>query len=445
MKSILRRLVRSAGALLTLGIVFATSLLAQEQAAFAWHGLLRDSAGAPIADARLKLTGTATAEASTSADGSFTLSALRGGQYRLAIIAEGKIAAYAQAIALASDAPPVVITLSSQGEITVATPQGTSTTGGEALSGKAVSSLPLNGRDFSTLLLLAAGTMTDTNGATNFTQQFAINGQRGVEATFAMDGADISDPEMGGSTFSNFNVDAVEEIQSQSGWMPAEVGRGASGFTNIVTRSGRSGFHGSIFEFVRNSAFDARNFFDHPTPAYPGRIPPFRRNEFGFTNGGPVYIPHFYDGRKRTFYFTEYQGFRQVLGTTQVMPVPTAAQRPSGGSNIVSDTVSFPDGTTDSLAIPVNPSIAAILARYPLPNLPTGSFDANTYATASKVATNANQFSLRIDHKLSAKNQFFARFTMDNLTGPTTNPDQTAIDPAFAVEYLDRQRNVVGT
>jgi hypothetical protein len=89
-----------------------------------------------------------------------------------------------------------------------------------------------------------------------------------------MDGADISDPEMGGATFSNFNVDAVEEIQSSSGWMPAEIGRGASGFTNIITRSGASGFHGSFFEFVRNSAFDARNYFDHATPAYPGRIPP---------------------------------------------------------------------------------------------------------------------------------------------------------------------------
>ena len=75
--------------------------------------------------------------------------------------------------------------------------------------------------------------MTDANGATNFTAQFAINGQRGVEATFAMDGADISDPEMGGTTFSNFNVDAVEGIDSSSGWMPAEIGRGAAGFTNI--------------------------------------------------------------------------------------------------------------------------------------------------------------------------------------------------------------------
>ncbi len=86
-------------------------------------------------------------------------------------------------------------------------------TGGEKLSAKAVSELPLNKRDFSQLLLLAAGTMTDTNGAANFTQQFAVNGQRGTAAVFAMDGADSSDPEMGGATFTNFNVDAVEEIR----------------------------------------------------------------------------------------------------------------------------------------------------------------------------------------------------------------------------------------
>jgi len=393
----------------------------------------------------VRLTGAATAEASTGPDGAFTLPALPVGKYKLTVDAEGRKLTSSQTIDLTPAMPVELITLSNRGEIQVAEQQQTGATGGVALSSQAVSELPLNKRDFSSLLLLAAGTMTDTNGATNFTAQFAINGQRGVEATFAMDGADISDPEMGGATLSNFNVDAVEGIDSSSGWMPADIGRGAAGFTNIHTRSGASGFHGSFFEFVRNSAFDARNYFDHPTPAYPGRIPPFRRNEFGFTNGGPVYIPHLYDGRNRTFYFTEYQGFRQVLGTTQVMPIPTAAQRPAGGTNIVSDTVSFPDGTTDSLAIPVNPSIAAILARYPLPNLPTGSFGANTYATPSKVTTNADQLSLRIDHKLSAKNQFFARFTMDNLTGPTTNPDQTAIDPAFAVEYLDRQRNVVGT
>jgi hypothetical protein len=423
---------------------------AQQPAQVVWRGMLRNPAGAAIPAAKIRLDGNGVAaEADTGTDGKFQLAALPAGQYLLTVETDRRKIDCAQPIDLAPAAPPVALTLSARGELTVAVLTGPTATGGEELSSQAVSELPLNKRDFSTLLLLAAGTMTDTNGATNFTQQFAINGQRGVEATFAMDGADISDPEMGGATFTNFNVDAVESIDSSSGWMPAEIGRGAAGFTNIHTRSGASGFHGSVFEFVRNSAFDARNYFDHPTPAYPGRIPPFRRNEFGFTNGGPFFIPNVYDGRKRTFYFTQYQGFRQVLGTTQVMPVPSATQRPGNGCQtnrqIVCDTVTYPDKSTDTLYVPVDSSIAAVLARYPLPNDPTGPFGENTYATASKVDTDANQFSLRLDHKFSSKDQFFARFNMDDLTGPTTNPDQTALDPSFGIQYIDRQRNVVGT
>jgi len=422
------------------GLLFLNLAAFSQQAAQpVWRGIVRDTAGAPVAGAKVRLAAKQVqAEAMTAADGQFKIPALPVGQYRLTLEVGGRKVAYSAPVDLAPAAPAVVLTLSAS-ELTLAVLKGQVATGGEELSSQAVSELPLNKRDFSTLLLLAAGTMTDANGATNFTQQFAINGQRGVEATFAMDGADISDPEMGGSTFSNFNVDAVEGIDSNSGWMPAEIGRGAAGFTNILTRSGASGFHGSVFEFVRNSAFDARNYFDHPSVAYPGRIPPFRRNEFGFTNGGPIFIPHLYDGRKRTFYFVQYQGFRQVLGTTQVLPVPTASER-SG-----MDTLTYTDGSVDTLTVPVDPGIASVLARYPLPNYSTGSYGAHTYATASKVATNADQFSLRLDHKISNKDQFFARFTLDNLTGPTTNPDQTAIDPAFAIQYIDRQRNVVGT
>ena len=432
-------------ALAALVFVVATAW-GQQGAQNGWQGVLRNAAGAPIGAAKVRLAGLAgEAEANTGADGRFQLSALPAGQYRLSVEANHRRVLYALPIDLASGAPAVAITLSARGELTVALLKTQTGTGGEELSSQAVSELPLNKRDFSTLLLLAAGTMTDSNGMTNFTAQFAINGQRGVEATFAMDGADISDPEMGGATFSNFNVDAVEGIDSSSGWMPAEIGRGAAGFTNIRTRSGASGFHGSFFEFVRNSAFDARNYFDHPTEAYPGRIPPFRRNEFGFTNGGPVNIPHFYDGSKRTYYFVQYQGFRQVLGTTQVMPVPSLDQR----SGI--DTVNFPDPNDptktipDTLTVPVNTDIAAILERYPKANFPTGPYGVNTYATASKVATNADQFSVRLDHKFASKDQFFARFVMDNLSGPTTNPDQTAIDPSFGITYVDHQRNVVAT
>jgi len=430
-----RALCAGAAALLLLGA--AAPQAQQPPAPVTWQGSLRDASGAPVARATIRLIGHGVrAETHTDAGGGFHFTALPPGQYRLTVEVRGRTIEYPSPIEMTAAAPAAALTLSGDGDLSVAARQQTQATGGERLSSAAVSGLPLNGRDISQLLLLAAGTMTDANGATNFTQQFAINGQRGVEATFAMDGADISDPEMGGSTFSNFNVDAIEEIQSSSGWMPAEIGRGASGFTNIVTRSGASGFHGSFFEFLRNSVLDARNYFDHATPVYPGRIPPFHRDEFGFTNGGAILIPHVYDGRERTFYFTQYQGFRQLLGTTQVMPVPTADQRAG------LDTTAFPG---DTLEVPVDPGIASVLKRYPLPNDPAGSFGIYTYATPSNVVTNANQFSLRIDHAFSSRDHFFARFNMDNLTGPVTNPDQTAIDPSFGVTYIDRQRNVAAS
>ncbi len=253
--------------------------------------------------------------------GKFQFSGLAPGQYQLGVNVSGHAMKLQQPIDVIAGLQSMLFAITDQGLVLSTAPQEQSNAEGEEkLTSQKVNELPLNKRDFSALLLMAAGTMTDANGATNFTAQFAINGQRGVEAVFAMNGADISDPEMGGSTFSNFNVDAVQEIQSSSGWMPAKIGQGASGFTNIITRSGSSGFHGSFFEFLRNSALDARNYFDYSTPETPGRIPPFRRNEFGFTNGGPVVLPHIYDGRGKTFYFGEYQGFRQVLGTTQVLP-----------------------------------------------------------------------------------------------------------------------------
>lgn len=399
---------------------------------------MHHAAGLPTRSATIRLSGkNGEFVSNASVDGSFQFADLVPGDYELNVVIDGSVHRCAEPLKLTMDSPPAVVNISLEGIVSVEfRSEEAAKTGGEKLSSQTVSAIPLNKRDFSQLLLLAAGTMTDSNGQTNFTQQFAINGQRGVEAVFAMDGADTSDPEMGGATFSNFNVDAVEEIHSTSGWMPAEIGRGAAGFTNIVTRSGSSGFHGSFFEFLRNSALDARNYFDHPSIAEPGRIPPFRRNEFGFTNGGPIILPRIYDGSGKTFYFVQYQGFRQVLGTTQVLPVPTAAER-SG-----LDTTAFPG---DTLVVTPAPAIAKILARYPLPNNPTGPYGPNTYAASSKVVTNANQFSIRLDQMLSPKSHLMARFNFNNLFGPTTNPDQTTIDPSFGVVYVDHQRNGVIT
>jgi hypothetical protein len=407
-----------------------------------WNGVLRDAAGKPVGDAKITLRANSsdrTYEARTSANGAFVFSGIAPGTYTLAAEAAGKTWTAAKPIVIAEgSAPNLELTLSATDQtLTVAVagqPQGTERkgSGGEHLSSEEVSGLPLNERDFSKLLLLAAGTMTDTNGAANFTQQFAFNGQRGVATAFAMDGGATTDPELGGATFANFNVDAIHEVQSNSGVMPAEIGQGAAGFTNVVTKSGTGQLHGSGFEFVRNAAFDARNFFDHTSDLDPRRIPPFVRNEFGATIGGPVVLPGIYDGHGKTFFFGEYAGFRQVLGTTQVFAVPTADERKG------IDTTSFPG---DTLTVPVSPQIASILARYPLPNDPTGSFGARTYAASSKVVTDTDQFSIRVDHKISDKATLFTRFSLNNVDGPTTNPDQTAIDPSFAVKFLDHQRN----
>jgi hypothetical protein len=434
-----------------LGTVYAAPQTAS------WHGTIRNAQGKALPEAQVELRGVEGGHVVyTTADsnGDFVFTALTAGSYcvsvhwrqeaaeserPLEIHEEEEVAA---SLEVTPDGRRLVVRMnggsssslshgaSNPHAATTAGPQGS---GGETLSSKQVSSLPLNKRDFSQLLLLAAGTQTDTNGSSNFTQQFAVNGQRGSTAVFAIDGIFASDPEISGATFSNFNVEAIEEIRSSSGVMPAEIGEGAASYTDVITKSGASEIHGAVFSFVRNAAFDARNFFDRRSLAQPGRIPPFARNEFGFTNGGPVVLPGLYDGRGRTFYFGEYQGFRQVLGTTQVFPVPTLAERQG------LDSTAYPG---DTLQVPVNPQVAQVLARYPLPDDPQGAYGARTYAISSRVVTNSDQFSIRMDHRISDQAQFFARFSFDNLTGPNTNPAQTVLDPSFAITFLEHERNL---
>jgi carboxypeptidase family protein len=409
-------------------------------AASSWHGVLRDNSANPVADAVLTLHSTSSDLeylTKSSANGEFSFDAIEPQSYRLTVHALGHDWTAAEPLKITEGiAFSADLELSGEDQQLRVVPRAAGSPAqanrGQRLSSEEVSSLPLNERDFSKLLLLAAGTMTDTNGAANFTQQFSVNGQRGVSSVFAIDGTTTTDPELGGATFANFNVDAIQEVQSSSGVMPADIGAGAAGFTNVITKAGSNHLHGSIFEFVRNAAFDARNFFDHQDPLDTRRLPPFVRNEFGLTDGGPLFLPGFYDGRGKTYFFAEYQGFRQVLGTTQVFAVPTAAER------LGVDTTTFPG---DTLTVPVSSAIAPILARYPSPNDPSGPFGARTYATSSKVVTNTDQFSVRLDHHLSSSATLFGRFSLNRVNGPTTNPDQTAIDPSFGVNFFDHQRS----
>ena len=261
-------------------------------------GVLRDSGGKPAGMATVKLIGANSKQeyfATTSGSGQFAFTGIVAGSYTLTVNAGGKIWSAADPVIIKEDATLAAeVLLPAEGQVlrvTLVQNAGSAqASGGEHLSTGEVSRLPLNERDFSKLLLLAAGTMTDTNGAANFTQQFAVNGQRGSAAVFAMDGADTTDPELGGATFSNFNVDAIQEVQSSSGVMPADTGHGAAGFTNVITKSGSEQVHGSLFEFVRNASFDARNFFDHKNDLDTRRLPAFARNEFG------AHLRHIFQG-----------------------------------------------------------------------------------------------------------------------------------------------------
>ncbi|HTB16720.1 MAG TPA: carboxypeptidase-like regulatory domain-containing protein, partial [Bryobacteraceae bacterium] len=294
--------------------------------AASWNGVLRDAAGHPIAQATVMLSHDSrlVLQSATDAQGRFQFDDISEGHYSILVQWMGRSAS--TAVDVAGERFETSLDLTDTNVLSLHAAE-TGATGGEHLSSDKVAGLPLNKRDFSQLLLLAAGAQTDTNGAANFTQQFAVNGQRGTNAMFAMDGITSSDPELGGATFSNFNVDAIDEIRSDSGVLPASDGQGAASFTDIITKSGGNQMHGAVFEFLRNAAFDARNFFDRRSIADPGRIPPFKRNEFGFTNGGPVVVPGLYDGRGKTYYFAEYQGFRQILSSTQIISVPTADER----------------------------------------------------------------------------------------------------------------------
>src|SRR6266481_3237911 len=203
---------------LLFGLMVAVALKAQQSSpsASAWAGAVRTAAGEPVAGAKVTVFTPGAKKnltAVTGTDGRFAIADLRLGPNRVSVQLPGR--GPTGQVAVNITGVTIVLTVSDQNVLSIAANPQTSAgvsngnaasgTSGEKLSSQKVNELPLNGRDFSTLLLLAAGTMTDVNGQTNFTQQFAINGQRGVEAVFAMDGADVSDPEMGGSTFTNFD------------------------------------------------------------------------------------------------------------------------------------------------------------------------------------------------------------------------------------------------
>ena len=297
-----------------------------------------------------------------------------------------------------------------------------------AVETKQVTELPLNGRQFAQLILLTPGSLPIALGqSTSFKVQLGagsyspvINGQRSRFNNFTLDGVENNDP-MFNSYALNPSVDAIQEFSVQSRGDAGEQGRSMGSDIVVVTRSGTNQYRGSVWEFLRNTDLDARNFFDPQRPN-------FKQNQFGGTFGGPVRLPH-YKGRDRTFFFGYYEGFRFVRSANNIGTVPTDAMRSGDFSaaglpriydiNTTRADASVPGGYARDVfpgnRIPqsrLDANATALLQQvYPAPNLP--GFTRNYINTTPQKQQN-DQGSIRVDHKLTSANTLFARFSYND-------------------------------
>jgi hypothetical protein len=289
---------------------------------------------------------------------------------------------------------------------------------GTVVGHEQVVQLPLNGRSFILLAQLAPGVAMPASSPLP-----RINGGRPRTNEYLFDGISVLQPEPGQVAFFPV-IDAIQEFKIESNSPPAEFGRFNGGVINLTTRSGANAFHGDGFEFVRNEALNARNYFQSTIPAKPA----YRRNQFGGTAGGPLVQDH-------TFFFIDYQGQRQSIGRTQISVVPTLLQRQGifteaigGRVPAIFDPVSAPGAGRTQFpgnAIPfgrIDPVALALLQRYPLATSPGTS---NNYSRTDNEIDNQDQWDVRIDHRFSNRDQAFGRLTYfrDGFIPVTPLPD----------------------
>jgi len=279
---------------------------------------------------------------------------------------------------------------------------------GAVLNSTTVRELPLNGRSWTDLATLQPGVgavQTQAPYATGalrgnrgFGNQISVAGARPQQNNYRLDGISINDYANGGPGSiigGNLGVDAILEFSVLTSNPSAEYGRTSGGVVNAITRSGTNQFHGGAYEFLRNSALDARNFFDAQS------IPPFRRNQFGALAGGPI-------RKDKTFIFGDYEGIRQSKGITYVDTVPSLPAR---------------TGNLSAGSVTVDPAAAKYLSFYPLPNGPlVGNGDRAIFTFAGPQIVSENFFTLRGDQKISEKDSLFATYEFDDAR--FTSPDK---------------------
>src|SRR6195256_1838002 len=285
--------------------------------------------------------------------------------------------------------------------------------------------LPLNGRSWTDLATLQPGVnalsilqptfeVGTDRGNRGFGAQLSISGGRPQENNYRLDGVSINDYGNGGPGSvlgGNLGVDSIQEFSVLTSNYSAEYGKTSGGVVNAITRSGTNQFHGSVYEFLRNDALDAANFFEDPT------VPPFKRNQFGASAGAPI-------RKDKTFIFGDYESIRQSLGTTTPTKVLSLPAR-SGILNFPKDPFP-PNCTPTSVAnqcqVTVDSSVKAFLALEPPPSGPViGDGNTAQYNFAPIQVVNENFFTIRADQNISDKDKLFGTYSFDN--APSTRPD----------------------
>ena len=314
-------------------------------------GTVKDSSGGFIPNAQVLITDVATGVSrtvSSDAAGLYASPNLLPGTYEIRVTAQGFSTEVQRGVTLTVGAEQVldftmrVGETSQTVEVTTEAPtvELTSSTLSAQVSAATVRELPLNGRSWTDLANLqpgVAGIETQANfaqgadrGNRGFGAQVTISGGRPQQNNYRMDGISVNDYSNGppGSVMGGtLGVDAIQEFSVLTSNFSAEYGKSSGGVVNGISRSGTNSFHGSAYEFLRNSAMDARNFFDGPA------IPPFKRNQFGVSAGAPI-------RKDKTFIFGDYEGIRQSKGITSVDTVPSIAAR--SGILTYSDPGKFP-------------------------------------------------------------------------------------------------------
>lgn len=368
-------------------------------------GVVTDPSGGVVAEAEVTAEQAGAAwrrTTHTDAQGRYQLTQLPLGEYTLRCRKDGFRTQTRRGIALSIGREAVVNFTLEVGEITSEVvvvgdaPQVDLRSGaqGAVMDGVSIGHLPLNGRDFAQLALLQPGVAPSrrTSDSGGPGTKLVIQGSRPSQVSFLLDGSDINDANNntpGSVAGVLLGIDALQEFRVLTNAYSAAYGRSGGGVVSAATRSGTNDYHGRLFHYLRNSALDAKNFFDpHSQP-----IPPFRRNQFGAVADGPL-------RRGQTFFLGSFEGLRQRLGITNRSVVPSAAARQGV----------FPNRPP----VPVQPAVRPYLDLIPLPNERDFGDGTGELVSRSSQATGENFATGRLDHRFSEATSVFARYTHDD-------------------------------